>query len=194
MKPQIDDTMTSPPGDWRYEQPETGVVLRAGNFRDLCRNIRVHRESNGLPAGTPAEDVHAYFCEKYPEICKIQQEVIEKTGLGVRDVQAFLATVTEIVTKRGADAFVDQAEMDRRAAICVSCPHNKTLGCVGCAGIAGLVFKAIGGKVSKYDGALRQCGVCGCSLQAKTALKIDLIRQTQAAAYVFPEHCWLAEK
>ena len=191
--PKIEDTMQTPPGGWRYEQPETGTVLTASGYVELCGKIKIHRAANGLSQNDPEMDVRGYICAKYPDLCKIPPTYEEKTSFGVGDVRAFLNTVVEAVKRRGEDAFVSMAEADRRAAICVTCPLNKTIpGCYGCASLAPLIVEAVSGRSSKWQGKLRQCGICGCALAAKVHLTRGLIFETQAKEYAFPSWCWLA--
>ena len=193
----LEDTLETPPGGWRYEQPETGIVLTSsGGFRGLCKVVRLHREANGLPEGDPALDVHVYLCSKYPDRCRRDVIVIvEKTGFDIRDVKAFLATVSAAIDRRGTDAFVDLEESDRRAAICMTCPYNKKLpGCFGCQSVGRIVVGIIGDRASKWQGRLLQCSICGCANEAKVHLNKDLILETQAKDYVFPEWCWLTSR
>ena len=190
--PRIEDTMQSPPGGWRYEQPETGFVVQGSGFVDLCAKIRLHRASISTPAGDPASDIHAWVCAKYPDICKIPPTSAEKTSFSVADVKAFLDAVREIGIKKGGTAFVPQEEADRRAAICIQCPHNKKIpGCYGCESIGKFVVLAIGNRASKWSDKLRQCAICGCSTEAKVHVSKEVILQTQAKDYVFPAWCWL---
>lgn len=189
--PKIDDVMQSPPGGWRYEQPETGVVVQAMSLQELEAKVKIHRKSNDLATGDPVADIHAWICAKYPDRCK-RPPVVEKTSFGLGDVVAFLKAAAE-ATKKGGTAFVTPEEAERRAAVCIQCPLNKHIpGCYGCKSIADFVFQTIGSRRSKWQGSLFQCGVCGCSNEAKVWLDKSIIQQTQAKDYVFPEWCWLS--
>lgn len=189
---RITDTMATPPGGWRYEQPETGYVMRSGSLRGLVALVRAHREGNGLTVGDPEQDIHEWLCAMHPEICRRETAIIEKPGIGFSDVQAFVATVTELIKRKGDRSFVGKDEAERRASVCITCPHNKSLpGCGPCKGIASLV--TLNRETSKDD-SLKQCAICGCFLATKVHLDRDLIRETQAKDYVFPDWCWLSKE
>lgn len=89
---------------------------------------------------------------------------------------------------------VPMEEAERRAAICVKCPHNKPVsGCVGCRGVGDLIDRIIGGLKTSQSDKLHQCSVCaGCILGPKVFLPREVIN---ADAYMndLPSFCWLSE-
>lgn len=188
---RIVDTMQTPPGGWRYEQPETGYVMTSGSLAGLISKIQEHRKGNAIEAGDPERDVHEFICAKSPELCMRQTAIIEKPGLGLEDVRAFAETVKAIVAKRGEGCYVESEQAEKRAAVCVSCPHNKRLpGCTPCQGIANLVSL---NRETSRDDSLKQCAVCGCFLSSKVHLTNEVILETQAKDYTFPDWCWVGK-
>jgi len=187
----LNDSLLTPPNGWRYEQPETGLMIVATTLKQLIERVVLHRKNNNLPLGNPVKEVQAYICAKEPSACS-DQPLRPKQGFTVSDVRAFLHTVTKLLAEGGK--LVEPVEAERRAAICAKCPHNqKVSGCFGCQNVGNLVLKAIGSRATSYDAALQQCNICGCSLAAKVHVPLEIIQQTQAREYEFPEWCWLRE-
>lgn len=83
---------------------------------------------------------------------------------------------------------VDQAEADRRAAICARCPSNKRVaGCLSCGGIRKMVDRLKGDRSTPFDNDLHACEECGCELKVKVWLPLDAVDNT---GVTFPDHCW----
>ncbi len=89
---------------------------------------------------------------------------------------------------------VPQEESERRAAICVTCPHNQIIsGCAGCHGVGEIVSALTGNRTTSVDDRLNACRVCaGCSLKAKVHLPKEVIDISAYAAQL-PKFCWLVE-
>lgn len=91
-------------------------------------------------------------------------------------------------------AVVSQEEAERRAAICITCPHNKPVaGCFGCHGVGEIISRIIDNKKTSVDQNLHQCSAChGCMLGPKVFLPREVIN-TDAYKDKLPSFCWLAE-
>ncbi len=189
-----------PPGGWKYTQIESGVAFRAITFSQLLEMVQKHRRGNQYDT-TPGweERFEAEFCEQNQLVgtqwCPCNSDV-EKPArrVGVEDVRRFLNTTAKALAA-GGDIFVDQAEAERRAGICVSGPDGKGCinnaivpACYGCNGIRNLVTKVRGSRTTAQDSSLRQCMVCGCENKVKVWLKESVMDNT---GLEFPDHCWL---
>ncbi len=75
MKLRINTSHQSQPhGGWGYAIPE-GPVLSSDKIgepglRDLLKQIRTHRASNGMPAGDPEHDVAMVYAKDFPWLIK----------------------------------------------------------------------------------------------------------------------------
>lgn len=186
---------TVPSGGWRYEQPETGEVIRSENYVHLIRDVIVHRQRNNIPVATVEDDIHTYLCNVLgPDWCQYKmksttQYATEKKYT-IYDVQDFVSAVTQTIKSGGV---VSQQEAERRARICAQCPLNKTIaGCYGCKGIANAVMSLIGARAHGQEGKLRQCGGCGCFLDAKVWVPLDA--QPRHPDHSYPQHCWMHDQ
>ena len=189
----VTDTSVTPPGGWRYVQPETGFEFAASTLRELVKKVATHRKSNGLAAGDPSADIQDFVCAQLPigsESCShvIEGDYALKTHFTMEDVKRFIQAAVSALRGRG---LVDQTEAERRAALCASCPLNTTVkGCWRCKGLAEWLFKLIGARTTAHASRLNQCGVCGCAIKAKIWLPQD-VAQKVSEGYTFPSWCWL---
>ena len=198
MSKRLKDTLFTPEGGWRYEQPQTGQFFKTITKRDLILAVRKHRMKAGLEVGNPEQDIEEYLCAKIaPGKCVEDSDIplSVKEGFDLSDVKSFADSVYRTIKNGGV---VSQAEAFRRAQICLSCHLNTTVkGCTGCSGIATLIFNMMGAKTTPYDAQLKQCGACGCPLAAKiwiTRKDLESKQQVQKAMGSYPEHCWMKQE
>lgn len=88
---------------------------------------------------------------------------------------------------------VDQAEADRRAAICVTCPLNQSSylpGCGGCTDLAARIFSFIGNKTTVHGASLKSCGHCGCQLSVLVFAPLEAIVPNESELPPPPSFCW----
>lgn len=93
----------------------------------------------------------------------------------------------------GGMKFVDQAEADRRAQICIGCHWNlPAAGCTSCnmPALHRLIDTVRGNHRTPFDSALNACGVCSCSLKAKVFFPKETLRHTEVQRQSFPDFCW----
>jgi hypothetical protein len=93
---------------------------------------------------------------------------------------------------------VGDDEITRRSYICNGCPmHRQILGCQSCSGapLRAIINRIIGGRSLGTDTMLGACGVCRCSLVAKTRMaKDDIVSQMPKAQYdQLWTKCWIKE-
>jgi hypothetical protein len=187
----IKDLQLVPPGGWRYVQPESGALIRGGDYHRLLANIRDHRISNNYPIGLNFEaEIQNAICERGAE-CQPAVRDPGPRNVTLDDLRNFLLVLRKWVAD-GA-TFVSKEEAERRAAICVRCPRNQKVGgCFGCKGIVNLISEVIGGRDTRFDQELSGCGVCGCEL--RTAVHIPLEVQWRGVDdemnEQFPDYCW----
>jgi hypothetical protein len=192
----VTNTSVTPPGGWRYVQPETGFEFAASTLRELVKKVTSHREANGIDVGDPSADIQDFVCAQLPVGSETCSHVIEgdyalKTHFTMEDVKRFIQAAVSALAGRG---LVDQTEAERRAALCASCPLNTTVkGCWRCKGLAEWLFKLIGARTTAHASRLNQCGVCGCAIKAKIWLPLDVAKRV-SEGYTFPSWCWLNDQ
>ena len=190
------NTVDVPRGDWTFLVEETGVRVKAGSVRRLKVMVRQHLDANriAVPPGLDelVEDMACRNLGKWDHWCTdapvpVAAGARARSRWNVRDVLRFLKTIIAWGSKTGF-AFVDQAEAERRAAICATCPLNvQVSGCLGCSGVSKLVRHIRNKRTTSFDPNLHTCEACGCELKVKVLVPLDVIDNTGVE---YPEHCW----
>ena len=163
-------------GFWKITHPETKTVLKGASFAALMSEVKEHHRINNIPIGLSlGEQVERWICEQSPDNCVFSAGgvPIRPPTLTKRDI--YNGTLVLLKKKLGGAVNVDQAEADRRAAICSNCPANVMvrMPCGStCADIEEMISKIIGSSKTQFDSKLNWCGICHCSLKA--AVWVDL--------------------
>ena len=196
---QLKQTHDAPPGNWRYEIPETGDIIQSLSWNGLLTVVKNYYTSRQLPLPADlANKMQDWMCDRQPPGSTACEEINADTkaanmthNFTVTDVISFLNSVKHTIQAGGV---VPQEEANRRANICNTCPYNKTVsGCFGCKNVAKVVFEVIGAKTTPYNQNLKQCTVCGCYLSAKVWIAREALMknpQIQANASRYPSNCW----
>ena len=195
-------TDTTPPGGWRYTQPETGYEMQAMVLPALRAQVQMHRKSNremklDLDEGW-WERVQAEMCLDNPgwitSYCdpNAGPQLPSRGPVGIYDLLTFFRAMRKWVFDHGFSR-VSKEEQDRRRAICKACPHNIDVkGCTGCQGVVRWLGEFMDREeVEAEDPDLKNCGVCGCVLKLKTILPAEVIRETTNPRDTYPDHCWV---
>lgn len=191
------DPGTVPPGGFRYLCPETQTWVNAASLGELVHAATRHRTANKL--GTPenfAEHIEAQMCSHMPPgTCKHEAGVVMSGSRRLTFHEVVAATKTLGAWFLKGTPKVAQAEADKRAAICLSCPMNQNFdGCTTCAekDLREAIVGFMGESKTAVDAALHTCGVCGCTLKAAIWMPLDLLvkhADKQALANA-PAWCW----
>lgn len=186
-----------PPGGWRYVQPETGVRFSADTFEALVEQVRPHREYKRIPTDDLALEVQRQLCtglteaECKPEPGEDYRPVRDltarlSTGLALSLTRTITAALSEVAA--GKSPLVSRDEARKRAAVCRGCPFNKPASLCACSAVYRAIESAI--PAERREDGVSVCMACGCSLQAKVNLPLDVIRAGNAPDAVFPSWCW----
>jgi len=198
-----------PPGGWSWTDPDTGVRIATLGYSDLIQRIDTYLKANKIPQGEEwrlfieddicrqnnIEDSHCgepTKPEKIPSDRKLQPQ----------DLLNFLRTVRQWAAK--GFKFVAAEESERRAAICAKCPKNvEVAGCSGCQGILSHVrstlnrranHRGLVAKVTSVDADLQNCEVCGCVLEVKVHLPMEVATYAKPpGGRTYPDWCWMGE-
>lgn len=194
----------TPPGGWKYFQPETMLWFYGDEqgVMEMAERVAAHRRHVNVPRGTvneAYEDIITQICERIgPDHCR------EKSGAPFFHIKKDLSqNIDNATAMAGSRAFleflssgaqlVDKQEAFRRAEICRRCHLNtKGKGCLSCNGLNKLVQKILPGDRKEPD--LHICAACGCSLQAKVQMPASVIKAAdEGRDLAYPSWCWTNE-
>lgn len=186
------DTVVTPPGGWRYTEPQTGVRFEHTNYRAFLAMIFRHREANRLFTGSGwADEVMDSVCRQNPSIPCHDDEKPERR-MDASDVRRFAISLNNFIGADSDKRWVSQEEAERRAAICVNCPHNVVVnGCWGCKGALNWIVEMMAGRSTSRDADLQQCSKCFCTLRAKVHIDLGVLMDGQEPLEDLPEFCWM---
>ena len=185
MLAPIDTSIVPPGGMWRVTD-DNGATISHNHIKSFLGMVFKMREANGLYTGSGWEDdVFDLMCKQHPEImCK--EVGAPERYLSLDDIRRFGHTLAAFVA--GGGKWVEKQDAERRAAICVTCPHNKEVaGCWGCKGIMNWLMELIGTHSTSQDDKIHGCDICLCALRAKVHMPLDAIDNT---GLVYPDYCW----
>lgn len=191
------DPGTVPPGGFRWLCQETKTWIQAPSMAELVDKSAKHRSANNL--GVP--DEHARHVEEQlcsfmpPGTCKHEAGTVLSGARRLSFAEIVAGTVTIGAWLLKGAKKVDQAEAERRGAICLACPFNQNFdGCTTCAekDLREAISSFMGASKTPFDANLHSCGICGCTLKAAVWFPKDLLVKhadpdSLAAA---PSFCW----
>lgn len=183
----------TPPGGWRYVQPETGVQFATRSWQSLVSEVREHREYKGIPVETVELDIERQICMR-----DTGGQCIPEPGEDYRpvaDLTARLTTSMAVSLTKGVATFlaggaqwVDKAEAERRAAICRGCPFNKPASLCSCSSVYKLLDSLVPSE--RHLQGVSVCMACGCTLQAKANMPIEAVQASLPPGITLPPFCW----
>jgi hypothetical protein len=191
----IVDKQLIPPGEFRYQQPETGFKVQTRSWSQMLQQVHSHRVANfgcDIQEGWQARLEHDYCLQNNldgTQWCSDEKYYApdESRPLHWSDIQRFLFSMIQWVA--GGRKLVEQDEAERRAAICATCPKNVDLhvACPSCVKLDALIAETKGDRATSLDASLRNCEVCRC--HNSTAVFFPLESMSNKGLN-FPDHCW----
>lgn len=179
MKPVLKFKGTVPyGGQFVLNLPDRGMIGMGTNFDMLLTNLKKYRRANAIPVGLDFEnEVEREVCAAYPAECRETSALIPDRERRYSFEDVIQGTKAMIAFKVAGSPLVDQAEANRRAAICSKCPNNVSfvLPCGGSCGELNEIVKAIvGGKSTPSDAQLRSCAICSCQLASSVWVELSV--------------------
>jgi len=181
-----------PPDGYRWTDTTDGYVSHAWDYRTWVEQAEKHLRCNGreIPADL-GEQMQEQLCLQLPPgWCDYDDPNRPRPSYTMEwnDIASGLQTFARWIT--GGCQFVAQSESNRRALICSRCYLNQQVS--GCAACKRAVEEVIGSHATKYDFALKGCGVCRCMLRAKVHFPIETLdTETDKLQALYPDFCWL---
>lgn len=188
---KINHETPTPPGKWRWKDPETGTTFRAFDAAGVVRSVMQFLKNNGKPA--TEEEVEDQICRQMglgPPYCRGSTAV--KTGSTTfESLKRFYDTARNWLSSGLALAPMEQ--VNARAKVCSTCPRNQPVGgCVDCipelATIKAQDIIVPEDRRPALMGWIHNCQQCGCRLSLKVQLAPEAFKDDKAE---YPEWCWM---
>lgn len=150
---------------WEFKDPDTGYLYKASNRGLLLSNIISYRIQNNLE---PLEELNTivdnYLCHLPENKGKCKHLKYHRNFFAY--IKGGIALLMNLYY--GEKNMVLVQEADRRAEICLACPHNifpdKDMFVKWADEIA---FASVGSRRSTHHDKLGNCEVCSCPIRAK---------------------------
>jgi hypothetical protein len=159
----------TPPGGYKYTQPETGVTFTHYAYDAFMTAIMEHRLGNNIPLDTDwREKIGEQMCkERLPDwkaFCKPCKDTPTR-AFSLEAARSFLKFAGTWIAC--GFQYVDQATADDRAKTCAGCPKNihAAPSCGACwNSVLESVAKLRGKRDTEYTDRLGSCSLCSCQL------------------------------
>ncbi len=181
----------TPPGEFRFKDPDSGFEMKEGTFYELTRTVSIHRRNNNFRPLSEAE-IEDAVCQRLTpaaqaEYCAEGARI--PTFVPWTDVFSFLRTASAWLLS-GAKT-VPQAEAERRASICAGCPYNRGLsgGCAACSNAVNSLRRELLHKSTSVDAKLEACAICNCDNKTLAHIPIKTL-ETVPHDFSLASWCW----
>jgi len=215
----------SPPGGWHWKDAQTGKIFSSDVFADVEERATGYLLSHNRDAGKVEAEIHhrtasVLMSNGNRDLCEVHGEVKRslKQSIGGATVlmlkwwkESPIYGLIKGEAERGEDVFVDQAEADRRAGICVGCDNNvipsgkgwvqnwadkkmlKETGVLSPDEDDSNFRDSVGGRITKHHDDLGTCPLCKCELRAACWWKPNILKAAMRLddyESKLPSHCW----
>ena len=178
----LDEKLT-PPGGWRFIDPETGYDFpglkeRYASLDALVEHVDRFRAQNGLdPLPDTRSIVIHYMCTQANVAHRCTEVPTPRT---ISQYIAGFRAALKMITRHKSRAYVLPFVAEKRAAICVRCPFNKVNNEHHALGkYADKTVRAIvGDRTTSKDGQLFSCSICTCPLRSKVHVAQDIVESS----------------
>lgn len=189
----------APPRGWQYFEARSRLTIKDDNLYSLTQKVIDHRKHKGwgpVDTKTVRLEIERQICQRLGTDLCIPESANDSwkptsdisTSIGLEQVMAFSRAAFEWL-KSGGD-MVSLEENERRRAICAECPLNQPMNGCKCAPFYKILSNIIPDNRRHSD--LHICGICGCSLQAKCASPVNVIKQSDKGRDLsYPTQCWI---
>jgi len=205
MKKALRNPNVTPPGGWRYVDPDTGFAYdrQYHNLLELLDHIMAYRAQNKLAVISGLQAVVENWLCFQPDMERYSKDVPQAR----RSFSQYISGAKAYARAKlgnDADYLCSQEEAEARGKVCLNCFHNEIpkekskLEELADVKIAELV----GERTSARDRGLFMCSVCSCPLRAKIHFAKWFIEENleQKTRYLVPSglpgkdgkpvYCW----
>lgn len=173
------------PLEFKFIDPDTGFQYKAPNRAALINHIMSYRIQNNLPPIDAISTVLDHYLCSLPENLGSCQEYGMPRGL-LMTIKGGISLLKNMLYS----SYVSKEEADRRAKVCLGCPHNVFPDKTSFVAWADEVAEAsLQGRRSDHHKELGNCEVCTCLLRSKVFYggKIDIDPKERLK---YPDFCW----
>lgn len=199
----LKSTDISPPGGWRYKDPDTGFDYNQAysSFSDLAAHVVRYRAQNKLDPIPDLPNILSQWLCAQPNMERYCKNVFTK-----RTVGQYVRGLGAAAKMAGASKkiYAPQEVAEKRAAICVNCEYNKPSEDDSKARhyTDEYVQKIVGNRRTALDGKLFSCEICTCPLRSKVHISQKIVEEsvTVSERYKLPSglpgldgdpiYCW----
>jgi len=179
---------TTSPAHWEFQDPDVAhKYYEAPDQNKLYSLINSYRAQNRLePIESLQLVVENYLCGKTENSGKCVDAMLQRGWTSI--VRGGVALLKQYYY--GDAHMVTDAEAERRAKICVTCPHNvKPEKAFDVQFQDELAELSTRGRKTSVNSELGNCGCCGCPLRAKVFHKATFELSDKELECLIPE-CW----
>lgn len=177
---QLSEPQVTPPGGWRYVDPDTGFKFRRlyRTLDELVKHVARYRAHNGLSRIPKLRMViEAWLCEQPGMEGRCREvSVVDRT------LSQYLrgAKAAAQVWLQGDRAFVPTIVAETRAAMCVECRHNKRSNKDSALRhyTDEYVQEIVGERKTSVDDKLFSCEICSCPLRPKVHISQQIVQNS----------------
>jgi len=185
----------TPPGGWKYKQKETGLWIDDNtSLEKLAVKVSAHRKYKEIEPSdleSVTSDIETQICMRLDgDGCVGEGDVYKDQGFNLKLSNIESASKSLLKFMEMGGEFADPNEAGIRAEICRGCPFNRPAKSCLCNKFMKVVNDLVLKKGSPREG-LDICGICGCSLQAKTNVPMEVVKKSnEGKNFKYPEWCW----
>lgn len=168
-----------------------GVLLRGEGWKNLEQRIRGFRALNKLPPGDPWAEIVTYHCAKQPSLCRDSSPMAAgPRGSGSMSFnQRVMQNMVHLIGLKRMKRLPrgDNVSAAARAAICATCPRQKSLNeaCKAC------LYSVNQSRKALLDGAdSRHQNLLPCAVLAEDCQTTVHVDQAPTVAEGMPSNCW----
>lgn len=186
----------SPPDDWRYLEPRSGIWIEGHFWSELVDKVVAHREYKQYePWDRVSVEliVHRQICSvAAPGVCRPEpgedyQPLKDQARIFTKETVLSASNAAIEWLKTGTT--VPKKESERRAEICRGCRLNRPSPSWACA----VLCKTLDAMVpeGRREPGMSLCGICQCSLAVKVLAPDEVIdASNNGRDLIFPQWCW----
>lgn len=173
--------MSAPPGgEWFWEDKD--VFVHSASYQDAVDQVRRHLREKGIDKD-PAEAIAEFMCPRMPRgFCA--GPLAEAPSQPA--VQDYVNATVSVCMGRDLE---DIATVQRRMAVCASCPKCSHPVCVTCHNIDKALYSFFNGRRAELPEDAKS-GVCGCTQAFVLGTATVKYEKDEPAWEGTPDSCW----
>lgn len=178
-----------PPFGYEFHERD-GSIIRASGWKQLERKVREYRERNRFEVGDPWQEIMAQVCARVPGHCRNSEPPKKtRTGTGLTFNQRVLAWAAWALGRKRVNDWseVSSEEANRRAAICATCPKQKSLN-LACTACVATLTRAR--RILRNERESEHQNLFPCAVLGEDCVSTVHANLSPSSNPDLPAHCW----